>query len=247
MRVLSIDTDFFLDNLTTVGAPTGSRLPLETHKPWISHDVRRFLAETLLLPEGVHVPGWAVDSHDDLFRRWHAAILAGTLTVPFDLVHVDAHSDLGVDVAGSRHFVATELLDLPLEERVAACLPRLVQGNFVLLALACRWLSSFTFIRHPNWVGDYPDEVIVWKNDRAAGLKARKIGAAEWSSTLMTHCYPAIQPEPTIPLFTHDPQTAPPQGGWDFIGVARSPRFTPAAADKVFRLLRSHVAPSGAA
>ena len=46
------------------------------------------------------VPGRLVTDHFEAFLFWQELVRCGALDIPFDVVHVDAHADLGSGDAG---------------------------------------------------------------------------------------------------------------------------------------------------
>jgi hypothetical protein len=61
-------------------------------------------------------PGFVVERHNELFYLWGDAIKAGQMASPFEVVHVDAHADLGLGDA-SYAYVMGELAFEPIEHR----------------------------------------------------------------------------------------------------------------------------------
>src|SRR4051812_38877731 len=98
-RVLDLDLDFFID-----GPPAhwkrydGGRLDSDDNPPWPLDRAIEFLAHRCNLNS--KLPGFVVEHHGELFARWRDAINAGILRPPFELIHVDAHADLGLGEIG---------------------------------------------------------------------------------------------------------------------------------------------------
>ncbi len=57
-----------------------------------------------------------IEHHNELFYRWGEAIDAGRMAAPFEVVHVDAHADLGLGDS-SYAYLMGELAFQPIEER----------------------------------------------------------------------------------------------------------------------------------
>jgi len=117
-RTLNIDLDFFLDEIAHGRTVDAGRLNSEEYKPWNANDVMQFLEGNRNLSLKDPTPGYLVSDHDEVFFLWRELIKQGKLRVPFDLIHVDAHADLGLWDC-SYEYICCDLLHWPLEERTA--------------------------------------------------------------------------------------------------------------------------------
>lgn len=124
MRVLDIDLDFFLADCCPL-AELGHRPSLPGHEPWEASAVRAFLENQCGLSRTAPKPGRIFETHDGALRFWEEQIAAGRLTAPFDVTHVDAHSDLGIGYPG-QNFVLFNVLSMPVPKRLdyAPSMPR---------------------------------------------------------------------------------------------------------------------------
>ena len=73
----------------------------------------------------------------------------GILQPPFHVTHVDAHADLGLGDSGYVYLM-TSLLFAPPESRLHPAPPTgktgLTEGNFLLFAIACRWINDLEYV-----------------------------------------------------------------------------------------------------
>ena len=142
MRVLDIDLDFFLADCCEP-APVGARPDAAGHEPW---------------PSGFeHFQG--VKSTEMQVQFWQELIAAGQLSVPFEVTHIDAHSDLGIGRPGPG-FVLNSVLPLSPAERADIKryyeMKQLDEANYLLFALAFRWISRLENVRNPKSRPDIP-------------------------------------------------------------------------------------------
>ena len=93
MKVLDLDMDFFLTDACPL-APLGERPPEACAAPYSDEQVIRFLETQCGLSRAHPVPGMIFDTHDKALDFWLAQMEVGKLQPPFDVVHVDTHSDL---------------------------------------------------------------------------------------------------------------------------------------------------------
>ena len=144
MRVLDIDLDFFLADCCPL-AELGHRPSLPGHEPWEASAVRAFLENQCGLSRTAPKPGRIFETHDQALTFWEEQIAAGRLTAPFDVTHVDAHSDLGIGYPGP-NFVLFNVLSMPVQKRLDYTAfyaqKKLDEANYLLFALAMRRISS---------------------------------------------------------------------------------------------------------
>jgi hypothetical protein len=156
MNVLDIDLDFFLDRSVHNRADDPSSRPDDQGIiPWPAQEVANFVETSLNI--GTNNPGRVVQNHDEVFYQWKTLIEANELTVPFKIVHVDAHSDLGMGFH-SWPYLHSEFLSMDVRERPGARRgdDGVNFGSFLAFAVGCRWISEIDFVINPNWLDDIP-------------------------------------------------------------------------------------------
>lgn len=236
MRVLDIDLDFFLADCCEL-ADLGERPPLAGHEPWREAEVRRFLEENCALDRSRPIPGRIFETHDGALLFWNELINAERLAVPFEVTHIDAHSDLGIGKPGPG-FVLNSVITLDPAKR--ADIPRyyrmkqLDEANYLLFALAFRWVSALENIRNPKSRPDIPD--FAFKNE-----------AGEYShiklSSFASRLFEAKNgEEPLVPFAVFSDYTEfKAKGEYDFISLAISPRYAPKEADALLAVIGEYI------
>lgn len=246
MRILDIDLDFFVEN--PVIMPGDGRPDVAEHSIWSASDARAFLRNRCGL-EGP-LPGFVTERHHEAFAQWRAAIQAGRLTASFHVTHLDAHADLGMGDSGHVHLM--ELLQLPpvarLHPRIAADgdWGDMQEGNYLLFAIACRWLSSLEYVHPHGRPGDVgrPGDLHYWymaNFDPTAGeivlphIPLEQIhDMGRWRDRL----FEISEWEPAVPfnaIHRDDFQATAP---YDAVCLTRSPQYSPAEADELFDEIR---------
>ena len=138
MKVLDLDMDFFLTDACPL-APLGERPPEACAEPYSDEQVIRFLEMQCGLSRAHPVPGMIFDTHDKALDFWLARMQCGELSAPFDVVHVDTHSDLAFGPPGT-DFVLKAVLTRRPDARAALEAYRagkkLDEANYLLFALA---------------------------------------------------------------------------------------------------------------
>lgn len=231
MKVLDLDMDFFLTDACPL-APLGERPPERCAQPYDDAEVIRFLEEQCGLSRERPVPGALFDTHDKALDFWAARLSDGTLSAPFEVVHVDTHSDLAFGPPGP-DFVLKAVLTRAPQTRAAIANYRagikLDEANYLLFALAFRWVSRLTYVRNPRSRQDVPQRLL-------AGP-----GAIRLTSDIARLMEGVNGPEPEIPFTVIDDYRAFRDGGFDFVTMAQSPRYAPASADRIMGLLVPYI------
>ena len=231
MRVLDLDMDFFLSGPCPLAA-LGERPDESCASVWRDEDVIRFLEEQCGLSRGRPVRGAIFDTHDKALDYWQARLAEGSLTAPFEVVHVDTHSDLAFGPPGT-NFVLNVVLSRPPQMRADAAAYRkaveLDEANYLLFALAFRWVSRLAYVRNPKSHQDIPKQLLNLNGD---------IHLCSFISRMMEG---KNGKEPVIPFDVYDDYTQFRQHGYDFVTMAQSPRYAPESADRIMDILRRYI------
>lgn len=236
MRVLDIDLDFFLKDCCEL-ALIGLRPPLEGHEPWNEEIVRSFLEMNCGLSTNEPVPGRIFETHDGALLLWNELIERGELSLPFSVTHVDAHSDLGIGRPGPG-FVLNSVITLDPKIRVDIDryyrMKQLDEANYLLFALAFRWIDKLENVRNPRSRADIPD--FAWKDDNG---NYRSIRLSSFASALFES---QNGPEPDIEFTVFDDYTAyRANDKFDFVSLAISPRYSPKEADSLVSIIGEYI------
>lgn len=234
MRVLDIDLDFFLADCCEL-SPLGERPSLSGHEPWTAEAVERFLEINCGLDPRRPIPGRVFETHDGALRFWAERVEKGELTAPFDVTHVDAHSDLGVGYPGP-----SAVLDgvLPVQMELRRDLDhyyarhQLDEANYLLFALALRYVRSLENVRNPKSRPDFP---AILKDPAEEGT----IRLSSFASRLMEA---KNGREPAVPYRAYDDyRDFHAAGPYDLMSLAISPRYAPKEADALIPIFRRYM------
>ena len=119
MIVLDLDMDYFMEIVATnISFETTERLSEDEYggSVWTECRVRQFLEQNLGLSKQKKLPGRVVTGHNESLFFWEQLIADKKLHVPFEVVHVDSHGDLGLGCP-TAHFLQSAFLTLPIETR----------------------------------------------------------------------------------------------------------------------------------
>jgi hypothetical protein len=237
MNVLSIDADFFVSPVARmVDLHSEERLPdsYETDPPkLVEYLLDRF---GLTTPD---VPGVFMRHHDQGFDVLRAVAARGEA---IDLVHVDAHADLGLADVKSLTYLFTDFAHRTAAERAN---PRrgddgLDLGNWLAFAVGAGFLSSVTFVPRELWEDvdptDLPPSLLSSdrKMLRVARASVEDLGEEQVSFTPLGHLPCAGAAALDLAFRDSFQASACP----DLVMVCQSPQFTPKSADAVLDACR---------
>ena len=240
-RVLDLDLDFFLNDIARNQTDRSRRLDDNRYLPWDEQEVRDFLENHCGLSNSMPVEGKIIKFHDEAFHFWRHLISEGKLLTPFEVIHVDAHADLGQGLMdNSWKYIMQTLLHKPLEDR-SHFTEKLGPGNYLVYAIACRWISKLTYVTHPRWTGRDLQCYHFKDFDTASGSIQLKSYHPE-TDYLMDPM--KIEPEgyePEVPFETVnccDYQNSLP---FSLVVVSRSPNYTPESADRLIPIIEEYI------
>mgnify|MGYP001084839497 CR=1 FL=1 len=242
--VLTVSLDFFVNPLPPWAGPGGKRLSDDHYRVWPEADLRRFLEKGCGLDPAHPLPGAVVDDHEGPFRIWQDLLRRGELEAPFDLVQVDAHTNLGSHDTGWFYALGT-LMHLPREKRAAALdTKRITPENYLLLAAACGWLRTITLVTHPQWEPDALDLLFREGNPATGELELRAYDRNLLHMALEVEGMDLPQPlaaDPPIPVWTVDGRELAWDRPFDRVVFTRAMNHTPGEADGLRRLPEEYI------
>jgi hypothetical protein len=238
---LNLDLDAFLSDVADSIAGDDRRD--DSYKPWREEELRAFLERQCHLTRSCPVPGRFVVHHDRAFDYWKELVARHKTQI--NLVHVDAHADMGQGERSWVH-VVSELLYLPPDQRTDP--PRastfLSAGSYVAYALAARWIASMVYVHHPNYRGaDAP--ALYFENNDASPPNRIQLKAYKKDGLFRTYPPPikdAVSFEPIVPftkvaIADFHYSDAP----FQYALLCQSPGFTPAAADALIPIFDEYI------
>jgi len=231
MRVLDLDMDFFLTDPCPL-APLGKRPDEACARPYSDEEVVRFLEEQCGLSREHPVPGAIFDTHDKALDFWQARLAEGSLTAPFDVVHVDTHSDLAFGPPGTGYVMNVVLSRAPAKRMDLNGYRKAVEldeANYLLFALAFRWIGRLSYVRNPKSHQDIPRQVFDGEGN---------IRLVSYVSQMMEGMNGR---EPLIPFDVFNDYRQFRQTGYDFVTMAQSPRYAPESADRIMEIVRRYI------
>lgn len=265
MRVLDLDMDYFMRTVVTdIDEFETERLSEEDYGDcvWTEREVRNFLERNLGLSRNHKITGRVVTGHNESLFYWRDLIQKTKLSVPFDVIHVDSHADLGCGSLSWKH-ILDYLLFYPVEERSQH--PKYFDssgrmrcegiGDYLLFAVAYRWISSITYCGNPN--GECNDYLLETLKDFKEEYNYNKpvqntiqllynpempIPTHADSEFVKQQYISKSRKEPEVPfLIIPTIEDVQFRGDFDFAVLAQSPNYTPASADFIMDVFREYI------
>jgi hypothetical protein len=244
MAILDLDLDFFLDVISD-SKPDGGRLDGRDYHPWTEEEVVDFLEKRCGLSRTKPIKGIIVEKHHEAFFYWRNLVLEGQLKVPFEVVHIDAHSDLGKCDWGFIYLMG-ELLHNPPEERTHPKVDEvfgLGEGNYLAFAVACRWIRKITFVLHPQWKSDADLLDLHFKDfDINSGyLQLKKYLESDVYRLGATGTFEPLDFEPQIPFEMIPSLEYKNNRRFSFMILSHSPDYTPKTSDNLIPIIKTYM------
>ncbi|MHA1240090.1 MAG: UPF0489 family protein [Promethearchaeota archaeon] len=241
-RILDIDLDFFLNKVSD-SREDSKRLDKNKYYPWRIDALRSFLENRCNLTKNIPIRGRVVKNHHQAFFFWKELIQTNKIEIPFELVHIDAHSDIGVADWGWI-YLTSELLHKPLEERMNpdnSLLFGINEANYLAFALACRWIKKLTFITHPNWENDLI-EVYFKDFDITSGfIQLKKYNKEELLEKGFEKELTVLGLEPEIPVEIIPLLEYKSSQPFTLLTLSHSKTFTPKSSDKLIKVAKDYI------
>ena len=260
MKVLDIDMDYFLEDVPySIPQECTSRVS-EDYKPWNKEKIIDFIENNLGLSTNSKIKGKIVQNHHEALYYWNDLVSIEALRAPFEVIHVDSHADLGLGFA-SQFFIFENLLGLDVDKRVNIpnyenlfeeySLPGI--GDYLLFAIAFRWISKLTYVANPNGFGDdYP--IFIMKNFQdSSGIiqlpynnkykltKLLELFGDNRTSMEKKYLNNSIL-EPEVPFeIKKNIDDVKYNGDFDFITFCISPNYTPKSADFIIDIFKEYI------
>jgi hypothetical protein len=241
-QILDLDLDFFLDRIKHRASDRGKRPDSSDFIPWSTSQVRFFLEQQCFLSTASPTRGKLVTHHDEVFWLWRTLVENGQIGVPFEVIHVDAHADLGLGDA-SHKYIMSCLLHKPLKERSYPNSKEVGPGNFLAFAVACRWISQIKFVLHPGWRDDLPISHFRGFSTESGYLELKKCTKEEFERSHWEglECISPLELDPPVPFETISCSEFKADGPPSFVFLAQSPGFTPETADALIPIIKEYI------
>jgi hypothetical protein len=227
--VLDLDLDVFVSPVVEVNGDATYRAGSGEHQVAPEAEIMAAFAKFELSPDR-KVPGAFIEHHREAYFFWRDLVASGRLKVPFDVVHVDAHSDLGNGATTVKLCERWAAIPDKLNEDPGG---RVNSADYLAFALMNGWVRALVNLRRPDSPSDVP--VILYKefDPRTSRFTMKRFATGEIARTCDVG-FAGANYEVLHEIRYAEGMIAEfkPIGRQpDFVFVARSPAFTPVEID----------------
>ena len=253
MRILDIDMDYFLKEIPImISGNSTVRISDDDYLVWSKDEVIDFFENRLGLSKEIKIKEKIVTHHNEALYHWRKLVQEYRLSVPFEVVHIDSHADLGLGYP-SWVFILDSLLSVPVEERIKIenygdIFEKYYEpsiGDYLLFALAFRWISKLVYVCNPTDMGnDYVWMILkdgIESNDKIQLAYNKEMKAVEIASNTEKY-YATAYREPEVNFeIVRRVEDVSYNGDFDYIIFYVSPNYTLAAADFIIDIMRVYI------
>lgn len=253
MRILDIDMDYFLKEIPImISGNSTVRISDDDYLVWSKDEVIDFFENRLGLSKEIKIKEKIVTHHNEALYHWRKLVQEYRLSVPFEVVHIDSHADLGLGYP-SWVFILDSLLSVPVEERIKIenygdIFEKYYEpsiGDYLLFALAFRWISKLVYVCNPTDMGnDYVWMILKYgieSNDKIQLAYNKEMKAVEIASNTEKY-YATAYREPEVNFeIVRRVEDVSYNGDFDYIIFYVSPNYTLAAADFIIDIMREYI------
>jgi hypothetical protein len=241
MRVLDLDLDLFVSPIATT-KDAYTRLCPEKYKPWSESAVRHFLEHHCGLSSQKKVLGRVITHHHEAFYFLRDLIQGKKATPPFELVHADAHADLGMGDA-AYPYIMSELLHLSLFDRMTPDESEIGPGNYLVFAIACRWVSSLNYVHHVDGGDDVMDIHFKDFTEHSGFIQLKRCGSfvEDWDGGYNNVSCKVLSLEPPVQFGKVAANSYSEREKFDLIVLSKSPGFTPVTCDPLIEVVSEYI------
>lgn len=264
MRILDIDMDYFMEQIAHTSDHIKERLSEDDYGDcvWSEQRVRCFLENNLGLSKKKKINGRVVTGHNEALFFWKDLIAQNKLSIPFEVIHVDSHADLGLGFE-SPYYIMNELLAHPVQQRphynkyIDCNGTERVEGigDYLLFAIAYRWISRITYCANPNGEkNDYVWETLkdfhedfIWDEPIENKIQLlynpnMELPKYNDDDAIKKEYINGSYREPEVPfMIIPTIEDVKYDGNYDFVVMAQSPNYTPASADFIIDIIREYI------
>jgi hypothetical protein len=241
MIILDIDLDFFLSDIVIGFLRILHRRPNKRYyKPWAEDRVRRFLEENCKLSTDHPLPGI---EHHEVFVDWRERVLSGKITPPFTVFHIDAHADLGMGDSAYM-YLANNLLGKPPADRFYPKTDKsqgLLPSNYLLFAIACRWIDRLVYVYHHRGGRDVPEHIMRNHDSSSGHIQLKYYGQAATCHKVLSRNSSPIQVEPEVEFVAVHGDVFEAERPFDMVYLAQSPKYSPRTSDALLEVIGKYI------
>lgn len=231
MTILDIDMDFFLKDISK---EHDDRQDDNFPEKWNKDDIIYFLENNLKLNKKEKIPGFIITNHDEALIKWKYLIDNKKLNIPFDIIHVDSHSDLW-GTEEQEYYQNMNCLrgkNSHLRQIVAFGNDNYInEGNYLLFAIWFEWVNKLTYCANPSYKNPDIQDYVFKENINFYGDKNDDNLIIQLSPHEKEVNFRFLKELNSMRNFEK----------YDYIIFSQSPEYTPKSLDYVIEIMKEYI------
>jgi len=232
VKILDIDMDFFQTGIHCFGNDGETFLKDEGIDVWTDETIVRFLEEQCGLDKKNKIKGRIVKYHVEAYSFWSELVNAKKGIVPFEVTHIDAHSDLAFSPSIPFYRFINSLDNEEMQEQLKTGTifdergSLIDSGNYLLAAIIVGWVERVKYVYHPQL--DYLDVF----DYMVENLKPNKLFRFNFCDYIKKK---NVYLEMIYPTSFHSDER------YDYITVALSPTFVKKEMEEKINIIKEYI------
>lgn len=161
--IIDIDMDYFIH--PRLLSPNNHGEKSVRYRQWVSMDEFLGYLETIGVLNSHRIHAATFNNHNDALYRWDKFIHKKQIMPPFDILHIDAHSDFYSSTRAVQNLGGVSLADL--KEIAFSCA---APADFLIYVFHLGWLNNFYWLR-PVPQKNEPDNNVISRFLKSENVK----------------------------------------------------------------------------
>jgi len=242
MLILDIDLDFFVTPILQSWSIPTDRADPEQYRPLAWDSIQSFVETNLRLNRKTPIPGAVFENHVEAFD-----FLVARKETQLHLIHLDAHSDLGMG-GTSFKYICEDLLHRPPDRRMPERRDGqggLCSANWLAFLLAQQNVAKLDLVFPNCWAPHNMDiPGMYWRSSIAEDgpMEFPILAEGGWEKWVTRRKHDrAVAFDPPIQYSRCDAARYRIPATPDIVLLTRSPNYTPTSADGAFEKLQQYI------
>lgn len=243
-KVLDLDLDIFVNPLVEFCKESEDRADSGQFSLAPFEFIMDSLDRRLKLSDDEEAPGDCLVYHSEVYYRWRSLVQSGRLKVPFEVVHVDGHADLGMGDASYVYLFEEWIYEAnKMKNPKTGGWRGLGSGNYLAFAIANGWVGKLTYVCHDSEPDDLTPVMFKDWDVTSNYLETKKVKPGEFESKMTGMNLHAIEYERDrlVPFKMVKISDYVSDTRFDYAYAVKSPSYTPVELDALDPVLEARI------
>ncbi len=141
-------------------------------------------------------------------------------------------------------YLANNLLGKPPADRFYPKTDKsqgLLPGNYLLFAIACRWIDRLVYVYHPRGGRDVPEHIMRNHDPSSGHIQLKYYGEAATCHKVISRNSSPIQVEPEVEFVAVPGDVFEAERPFDMVYLAQSPKYSPRPSDALLEVIGKYI------